>query len=301
MSPVLLPRFDYAAPTSLHAAHALLADAGDARLLAGGTDLLVQMRRGVLRPRLLVSLASIPGLAALDLLPDGGFSVGPLVTMARLAAAPALAGPFAALAEGAGVVGGPLVHNRATVGGNVITARPCADTVAPLVTLGARLRLEGARGGRVTELDGFISGPGETGLQPGEILVGLELPAPPPRSGSCYLKVTRRAAMEVTVVGCAASVTLDEAGAVARVRLVLTSVAPVPLRVRPAETALQGAVPTPERIGAAAALARDAARPIDDHRAPGAYRREVTLVLARRALTRALARAAADAAAEVGR
>jgi carbon-monoxide dehydrogenase medium subunit len=287
-----LPRFDFAAPASVAQACELLAEAGaEARLLAGGTDLLVKMKRGVLRPRLVVSLGRLPGLGNVEATPAGGARLGACATMSRLASSEALTGPLAALAQGAGSVGGPIVRNRATVGGNLVTARPCADTAPPLISLGATLRLESRAGSRSIELDGFIAAPGATAIRPDELLAFVEVPEPVSKAaGSCYLKLTRRSAMEVTIVGCAASIALDEAcEKVVRARVVLASVAPTPVRVRGAERALEGEAPTREALRAAAGAARSEAQPIDDHRASRAFRAQVVEVLARRALETALA------------
>jgi carbon-monoxide dehydrogenase medium subunit len=223
---------------------------------------------------------------------DGGLRIGPLTTMSAIASSALMTGAFVALAEGAAVVGGPAIRNRATVGGNIVSARPCADTMPPLVAFGASVRLVGPSGSRTTSLEGFIGGPGQPSMSRDEILTAIDVPAPPPWRGSCYLKLTRRAAMEVTVVGCAASVDLEaDRRTVARVRVVLASVAPMPLRAREAEGWLVGQVPEEGRIAGAARAAADAACPIDDCRAPAAFRRQIVDVLARRALNAAISRA----------
>jgi len=298
---MLLPRFDYEAPASLERVCRLLAEAGsEARLLAGGTDLLLKMKRGDLRPRLLVSLGQLEALRQVEV-SDQGLRVGPLCTMSMLQDHLLLGpdSPWAALAEGASSVGGPIIRNRATVGGNIANARPCADTVPPLMALQAHLHLESRDGGeRVVALDGFIQGPGETHLRPEEIVTAIAVPAAGGPAGSCYIKITRRAAMEVTLVGCAASVQLDAAAThVERARVVLTSVAPIPLRVPAAEQVVQGC--TLDRmelaLHEAAEAARSAARPIDDHRAPAFYRSEMVAVTVRRALRQAVRRAEASA------
>jgi carbon-monoxide dehydrogenase medium subunit len=291
---MILPRFEFEAPSRLAEVCAWLAEAGDeARVLAGGTDLLLRMKRGELAPRLLLSLCRTNGLDQVETLAGGGVHIGSLATMSRLAASRALAGPWSAVAEGAAAVAGPVIRNRATVGGNIVNARPCADTVPPLMALGAQLRLESARGARTLELDGFISGPGETRRRADEILTQIELlPLGGGGTGSCYLKTTRRAAMEVTLVGCAAAVTLDESReAIQRVRIVLTSVAPVLLRVSGVESILENRVPSESAFREAADAARRAAHPIDDHRAPATYRLEVVEALTRRALHLAFQRA----------
>jgi carbon-monoxide dehydrogenase medium subunit len=251
------------------------------------------MKRGQFAPRLVVSLRRVPFLSGLAPTSDGGLRIGPLTTMSAIAGSVLVTGPFVALAEGAGVVGGPAIRNRATIGGNIVSARPCADTVPPLVALGASIRLVGPAGDRTVPLDGFVVGPGQPSMGRGEIVIGIDLPAPQARRGSCYLKLTRRAAMEVTVVGCAASVDLEPDGrTVARVRVVLASVAPTPLRARAAEDALVGHAADEGRIARAALAAADAASPIDDCRAPAAFRRQIVEVLTRRALMSAIGRAA---------
>ena len=289
---MLLPRFEYEAPETVDEAVKLLAEAqGLASLLAGGTDLLVKMKHKQMRPRLVVSLNRIEGLGGVEDTGDAGVRLGPLTSMTRLASSPLLRDGWTAVAEGAGVVGGPIIRNRATVGGNIVTARPCADTVPGLMALGARLRLQGLQGERVVELDDFITGPGQTVIGSDEVLFAIELPRQQD-TGSCYLKITRRASMEVTICGCGASLTLDEKHeTITRARLVFTSVAPVPLRVQPAEKLLVGQRPTEAMLAAAAATARTAVNPISDHRAPDFYRLEMVEVTALRALRRSLERA----------
>lgn len=292
---MILPRFEFAAPQSIADACRLLGEAGgEARCLAGGTDLLVKMKRGALRPRLVVSLGRIRGFCGVEVLPDGAVRVGALATMAVLAGEVALASPaLRGFAEGAASVGGPIIRNRATVGGNIVTARPCADTLPPLLALRARLRLDSTLRSRTVAVDGFVTGPGQTALEPDEILSGIEIPPPGSgRLGSAYLKFTRRSAMEVTIVGCAAALRLDaESDKIVDAGIVLSSVGPRPLRCPRAEAALRGRPAGQTELREAARLARAEALPIDDHRAPAALRREVVEVLVRRALDRALARA----------
>jgi len=280
---MILPRFEYEAPESLEGALSLIAGAGgDAFVLAGGTDLLVKMKRGQARPRLVVSLRRVPSLSGIERTADGGLRIGPLTTMSAVAGNRLMTGPFVALAEGAAVVGGPAIRNRATIGGNIVSARPCADTMPPLVAFGASVRLAGPAGSRTAS----------PSMGRDEILAAIDVPAPPAWRGSCYLKFTRRAAMEVTVVGCAASVDLEaDRRTVARVRVVLASVAPTPLRARDAEDWLVGQAAEEGRIARAARAAADATSPIDDCRAPAAFRRQIVEVLARRALTAAISRA----------
>jgi len=243
-----------------------------------------------------ISLGRIEGLTGVKASVEEGMRIGPLTTMSQLEASPVLRGYWRALAEGAGSVGGPIIRNRATVGGNIANARPCADSVAPLIALDARLQLLSARGNRTVKLDGFILGPGETTIQKDELITDILLPIPASGSGagagSAYLRLTRRAAMEVTLVGCAVSVVMDQACyIIEQTRVVLASVAPTLLRVPAAEAAVTGQPASEKVYREAAALARAAARPIDDHRAPGAFRSEIVEVLTRRALTIAVERA----------
>lgn len=289
---MLLPRFDFEAPASIADACNLLAQAdGEGRLMAGGTDLLVKMKRGTLAPRVVISLGRLEALTKMERV-DGGLRLGACATMSRIAADPEILASWQALAEGAGWVGGPIIRNRATVGGNVANARPCADTLPPLIALGARLRLHGKNGERTVDIDGFVKAPGQCAIESDEILTSIEVPAPAPNSGSHYIKITRRAAMEVTIVGCAASVVLDaEKQRVTQARLVYTSVAPIPLRIPSAEKIVEGQLPTAQVLEAAAQEARRVAPAIGDHRAPQDYRIELVAVTTRRALKAAIERA----------
>ena len=294
---MLLPRFEYEAPATLGDALArLAAEKAEARILAGGTDLLVKMKRRVTRPRLLLSLRRVAGLDAVAPTDAGGVRIGAMTTMSALGSG--LDPLWSALVEGAASVGGPIIRNRATLGGNIVNARPCADTVPALIALGARLHLEACSGRRVVDIDGFLTGPGETGIRADEVLTAIELPPPGARfHGSCYLKATRRAAMEVTIAGCAARVDLEDDGRTVRTaRLVFASVAPVPLRACGAEQAIEGRVADAGVVREAAALARGEARPIDDCRAPADFRSEMVEILARRALGIAIDRARGSAA-----
>ncbi len=167
---MLMPRFDYEAPTSMASVLELLAGTrGEAQLMAGGTDLLVKVKQRVFHPRLVVSLGRIDGLSMITGRANGALHLGPLCTMSRLAKAPWEVPGFEGLAEGASVVGGPIIRNRATVGGNIVSARPCADSVAPLIALDASLDIRSHQWERSYALDGFITAPGETALRPDEV------------------------------------------------------------------------------------------------------------------------------------
>jgi CO/xanthine dehydrogenase FAD-binding subunit len=289
----VLARFDYAAPASLDEALALLARHGEAaRPLAGGTDLLLNLRSGRRRVGLLVDLKRVPGLDAVEARPGGGVRIGALASHAALLDSPLLAGPaFRALVEGAGWVSGPQIRNRGTVGGNLCNASPAADLAPPLLALGAEVEVarHGSARGRLPLADLF-AGPGRTGLGPGEVLAAVELPAAAGSAGSAYERATR-VAIDIALVGVAASVTLAPDGSVAGARVALGAVAPTPTLSRGASAALVGRRPSVEALAAAARAAAADSRPIDDVRASAAYRRHMVEVLARRALERAVATA----------
>jgi carbon-monoxide dehydrogenase medium subunit len=288
-----LPRFRFCEPESIEEACARLAEEGGrAAVVAGGTDLLVKMKRGLLRPEVVLSIARLRGRAPVSRGADGAAVLDALATMAELVASEELPGALGCIAEGARNVGSPLIRNRATVGGNLASARPCADTAPPLLVLGARVRLRSAARERLVGLDGFFAGPGLTCMAPGELLTAIEVPAPPARSGAAFLKLTRRSTLEITIVSAAAYVAFDEGGErIREARVFLGSVAPVPLRAAGAEGALVGERPGRELLAHAAALAAADARPIDDFRGSAAYRREMVDVLVRRALEQAVSRA----------
>jgi carbon-monoxide dehydrogenase medium subunit len=286
-----LPRFEFCEPDSIAQACRLLAESdGSAAVLAGGTDLVVKMKRGTIKPDLVVSIARLRGSPIRT--DNGKLIIDSQATMAELGSHPDLRGTFASIAEGALAVGSPQIRNRATVGGNLVSARPCADTAPPLLCWGARLNLRSAERERALELNDFFQGPGETLIRPGEILISIEIDRPAGPTGGAFLKLIRRATLEITIVSAAATIVLDEPdGIVRNARIVMGSVAPVPLRARAAEDALCGERVSGSSIDRAAAVAASVAQPIDDLRGGAGYRREMVEVLVRRALVLAHARA----------
>jgi CO/xanthine dehydrogenase FAD-binding subunit len=314
---VILPSFDVLEPTSAAEACELLAEHGaDARVLAGGTDVLVNMKKRTLfdvhpPPRrgerfagaphpwagegaasVLVSLGRLPDFSGVTQREDGRIAVGPTTTMNEAAASDLLRDRYTALAEGAAAVGAPTVRNRATVGGNLCHARPAADTAPPFMVLGGALEVVSSAGQREIAADDFIVAPGRSALQRDELVVALVLPALPTHAGSAYLKQINRATLEISVVGAAASLALDGPdGVITDARIALGAVGPRPLRAPTAEAALVGHPFTPALAEAAGVAARNDARPIDDHRGTADYRLEMVEVLVRRAVVLAAERA----------
>ncbi len=281
--------FDYVAPHTLAEAVQLLSRPG-ARPLAGGTDLLVQMRAGLRQADLLVDVKHIPELNELECDPVRGLRLGAATPCCRIYENPEVRRLWPALAEVAGMIGGVPIQSRASIGGNLANAAPSADSVPVLMVLRARCRIAGPQGMREVLVEEFCTGPGQTILAPGELLVGFDLPPPDPGSGACYLRFTPRNEMDIAVAGAAAAVVLED-GVFRCARLALAAVAPTPLLVREAGEWLVGKPATRETLEAAAEMARAASRPITDLRGTAEFRRHLTGVLTRRALERAVARA----------
>lgn len=289
----------YAAPRTVAEAVAALAATPGARAVAGGTDLVVGIRQGRRAwPPALVAIHGVEELQGVDTGPSG-LRLGALATHAQIAAHPAIRAAYAALADASAVVGSPATRGSGTVGGNLANASPAMELGAPLLVHGATVELAGPGGAtRTLPLAEFLLGPGRTAAAQGELLVAAVAPAAPPRSGSAYVRLQYRRAMEIAVVGAAALVALAEDGTVAEARIALTAVAPTVVLAPPsAGAALVGRVPDTAALAEAAALAAAAAAPIGDVRASAAYRAAQVPVAVRRALAAALARARGDHAA----
>lgn len=284
----------YHAPETLAEAVRLLADnGGAARPLAGGTDLVLQLERGADPARVAVDLKRIRELRGITGT-GGGWRCGALVRMAELERHAALRAACPALEDAAGTVGGPPIRNRATLAGNICNASPAADTSPALLALGATVDCTGPGGTRTIALGDFWQGPGRTVLTPGELVTAITLPAPAARSGNAFARLTR-SAMDIALINAAACVTLDDAGRIAEAHVALGACGPTVYRIAGMTEALAGQPWNEETRAAAMALARDAARPIDDVRASADYRRDMAGVLAARCLARAIAHAAGSA------
>jgi len=285
---LLLPKFDYEEPKSLPEALAMLSEGkGSARVIAGGTDLLVNMKKGVVKPVCLVSLKKVDGLREIAR-KDNGLAIGSQVTVAEIAESAAVAWVSPVLARSASGLGSPLIRNRATIGGNIVTARPAADLPPALMVLGAQVDLKGSGKERTVPLDNFFTGPGSSVIEAGEVLTGISISPLPPFTGADYLTLGHRAALEIAIVAVASRLTLDKPdGVIVDARIVLSAVAPTAIHAVSAEKALMGQRPSEELFAAAASLAVADCSPITDIRGGAEYRRDMVNTLVKRTLLKA--------------
>jgi carbon-monoxide dehydrogenase medium subunit len=277
-------RFEYFEPATLAEASALLARyGGRAQPLAGGTDLLVELKEQLRRADCVVNIKMIPGIGGWGFDPRAGLRIGALVTARELEVSELIREKYPSLLQAVRELGSIQVRNRATIVGNVCRASPSADTLPPLIADGAVVSIHGGQGTRSVPLEDFFSGPGKTVLKNDELVTEIAVPAPAPRTGKVYIKHGRRRAMELATVGVA--VTLTEGS---EIRIVLGAVAPTPIRAKKAEALLRGRRIDAPLIERAARAAVEESRPISNVRASADYRREMVGVLTRRALQRAL-------------
>jgi CO/xanthine dehydrogenase FAD-binding subunit len=278
-----LQDFAYACPATIEDAVAAM-QAGGARALAGGTDLIPQMREGRRQVACVVDLKRIPELTSIAVHADGSLVLGAAASASHVARHAAVVSAYPAVAQSARLIGSLQVQNRGTLGGNICNAAPSADAVPALICHQASVLIAGPSGTREEALEAFIRGPGRTSLAPGELMVSIVLPPATPRSAAAYLRFTPRREMDIAIAGAAAWMRLDAAGNIAEARVVLASVGPTPLRATSAERHLTGNRPASDLFEAAGRLAADDARPISDTRGSADYRRTLVAVLTARAL-----------------
>jgi len=285
---MLLPAFEYNRPTGLAEAFEVLDHyAEKARVLAGGTDLLVNMKRKTVVPQQLVGLERVAELLGVRT-ENGRIEMGARETAARLAGAADIVRDLGVLAMASAKLGSPQVRNLATVGGNLCTARPAGDLPLPLLVLDARVVLAGSAGEREVALDSFFLGPGQTVVQPKEILTKVVIDRVEPGTGGGFVKLGLRRTMEIALVNAAALLTLDVDGkTIKKARVALGAVAPTPIRAPEAENVLLGKVASDELFAHAGKAAKQDARPITDHRGSATFRLDIVSVLTRRALHQA--------------
>jgi carbon-monoxide dehydrogenase medium subunit len=257
----------------------------EARYLAGGTDLIVQINRGRCAPADVIALDRLAEMSGIDERPDR-VEIGALTTMKTIEGDARFAGPLGALAEAARVVGGHQIRNIATIGGNIANASPAADLLPVLLVLDAEVELVGPEGARRIPLDRFLRGPGVTALEPGELLQRVTFSRPSANAATAFVKAGRRRAMEISIVCIAALLELDEYGRCRDARIALGAVGPTAMRATPAEAMLCGGEPSAAAWRAAGAAAAEHCAPIGDVRASAWYRRRLVAALVPRALAR---------------
>ncbi len=288
-----MPNFDYAAPTSLAEAADLMSGAANGktvRALAGGTDLIDQLKTNRRNADLVVDLKRVPELQRLET-DSEGLHIGAARCCSDIHHDPTVNSQYRGLADATGLVGSVQIQNRAAVGGNVCNAAPSADTTPNLLTHEAVAVIAGKSGTRSVDLADFFVGPGQTVLQPDEFLQELVLPAPPENSASAYLRFIPRNEMDIAVAGVSSFLHVDPASkTVKKARIALASVAPTPVRARGAEAVLEGKVISNELISEAGSAAVESATPITDVRGSAEYRKELVNVLTRRTLNICLER-----------
>lgn len=281
----MLPEFELLMPRTLSEALEMLAGAGGGVApVAGGTNLVVDMRGGRHRPSVLVSVAGLEELHGIRR-ENGHVVIGATTTVAELLEEPLIAEVAPPLWSAARVFANPLVRNRATVGGNLVDASPAADTAPPLLALDAEVQLTSKEGSRWIPLDEFFLGVRQTLRQPDELLTAIRFPVPPSGTFGGFHKLGLRKADAISVASVAVMVEVGDDGACRKARIAMGAVAPKPIRAYEAESLLEGHVLDPERVAEAARLCAEATSPISDIRASAAYRRHVVEVLTRRLLS----------------
>jgi CO/xanthine dehydrogenase FAD-binding subunit len=285
---MLLPKFEFHEPRSLdEACDIMAAHKGSAKVLAGGTDLLVNMKKRILNPEHLVSLARIEELKQVTS-HKGTLRIGACQTVAELAEVSEIVTKISALSRGAKCLGSPLIRNLATIGGNIGSARPAADLLPPLMAYNAVVTLQSRNGERQMPLEEVITGPGMTAMKPDEIITRIDIPVGGPNTGAGYINIGIRKAQDCNLVNVASFLSLAGDGTVASARIVMGCVGPTPLRAKTAETMLMGEKPGPELFKKAGDAAASDSRPILDFRGSAEYRHAMSGVLAMRTLTMAL-------------
>lgn len=283
-------RFEYLEPTSIQEAITLLKRYdGKAKVMAGGTDLLVQMRKRTIKPEYVINIAKILGLDYIKYDRNEGLKIGALTTIRTLERSAELQKRYPVICQAAHQMASVGVRSTATLGGNLCNAAPSADTAPALIALSAQAKIAGAKGERVALLEDFFTGPGSTILKKGEILTEIQVPAPQPRTSATYLKHSIRGTLDLAIVGVAVLITLKSRGRICQeAKVVLGAVAPTPMRAHRAEEILKGKEIDEAIIRESAQAASDESQPITDVRAPEAYRREMVKVFTQRAIKEVL-------------
>lgn len=278
----------YFAPESIKEAISLLSQYGEkSRIIAGGTDLMVQMKNKVALPDFLISIGNICDLEYINYDETNGLRIGALTTMGSIESSSLIQSKFSILAQAASHLGTPAIRNRATIGGNLCNAAPSAESAPALIVLGARVKITGAGGEKSIAIGDLFTGPGLTIVKHGQILTEIQVPNPPLHSRGVYIKQTRRQGADLAVVGVAALVTME--GDILRdIKIALGAVAPTPIRARKAEEILKGKKLGDRLLEEASRAASNESRPIDDTRSSAEYRRKLVATMVKRAVRQAV-------------
>lgn len=283
-----LPKFAYHLPEKLEDALEIMqVTEGEARYIAGGTDLLVQMKRGLAQPATLIGLTSVAGMSGITTSSDT--YIGSMTRLREVERTHHIRHAFPSLVDAIGVLATPQIRSMATIGGNLCNASPCADCAPPLLVMEARLTVVGSRGRKEIASEDFFHGPGQTCMGKDEILVGIRVSEPPLNTGAAFEK-TGRLAKDITIVSAAALVTMN-GDVCQKCRIAVGSVAPVPLRLVEVEKLMEGERVCSELLDQAATLVKEVVSPISDLRSTSDYRRHMSGVLVGSAIQRAIARA----------
>ena len=285
--------FDFVSPSSIEEAVKTLASSGDkARIMAGGTDMLVQMRAGRRTAPLVVNIKDIPELNVVSYDASRGLTLGAAVPCYKIYQDATLAKAYPCLIDSASLIGGIQIQGRATIGGNICNAAPSGDSIPSVIALGGICNIAGPNGTRELPAEEFCTAPGQNALQNGEILVSISIPAPQAHSGANYQRFIPRNEMDIAVAGVGSSVVLDGSGQnFVSARIALSSVAPTPVFAKEAGDNLAGKAVSEEAIQQASELAQAAAKPISDMRGTIRQRTHLIGVLTRRTLNNAIERA----------
>jgi carbon-monoxide dehydrogenase medium subunit len=282
-----LPKFDYLKPATLDEALALCSQHnGEARIIAGGSDLLIRMKKREQIPQYLIGLKDIPDLDYIEYDKTKGLRFGPMVTIHAMETSSVVRDKFPILSQAASTMASAQIRNIGTVVGNLCSAVPSADMAPGLIVLGAKLKIASAKGERTLAVNNLFASPSQSALAPDELVAEVQVPNPLPNSGMVYIKHTHRSAMELAIVGVGVLLVLQE-GTCNKVKICLGAVAPTPIRATKAESLLEGKTFSVELVKQVAEMAAKEARPISDIRATAEYRREMVRVLTQRALNQA--------------
>jgi carbon-monoxide dehydrogenase medium subunit len=291
-----LQAFDYVAAQSVDEVVGLLAEKGDrARVLCGGTDLIVALREGRRKADVVIDVKGLPETSEMTYDATKGLTLGAAVPCHRMYDDKTIAAVYSGLMDSAHLIGGTQIQGRASMGGNLCNASPAADSIPTLIAYGAICNIAGPNGRRQLPVEAFCTAPGRNALANGEFLVSLQIPAPQPGFGAAYLRFIPRNEMDIAVVGVGAAVQLDASRSkFVTARISLGAVAATPLFVEEAGAALVGKAVSDETIAEAAKIAQAAAKPISDMRGTAEYRKHLAGVLTRRTLQNAIERAKAS-------